>query len=250
MTSRPETGGGPGPEGGPAHTVEEAVRHQLARALGGVRGMLEAAVPTAVFTITYLVGHDLRRALVISVAGTLVLLGIRLVQRSTAQFVFNSLVGIGVGALFAWRAARGGGDANDQALAYFAPGLLYNAGYAVVMATTVLVRWPLVGFLVGSVTGDPTGWQKDRAVVRLCSRLTWLLVLPCLLRLAVQGPMYLAGRNRWWDPDSAIAALGTAKLAMGWPLQVAAFAAMAWLLGRDRTPVSPDEAARIERDLG
>jgi hypothetical protein len=118
------------------------------------------------------------------------------------------------------------------------------------MSLTVIARWPLVGFLVGSVTGDPTGWHEDRAVVRLCGRLTWLLVLPCLLRVAVQGPMYLAGRKGWWDPDSAIAALGTAKLAMGWPLQVAGFAAMAWLLARNRTPVSAEEAARIEHDLG
>ena len=48
----------------------------------------------------------------------------------TAQFVLNSLVGIGIGAFFAWRSARGGGDADDQALAYFLPGMIYNAGYA------------------------------------------------------------------------------------------------------------------------
>ena len=58
------------------------------------------------------------------------LLVVRLVQRSSVQFVLNALVGIGIGALFAWRAARGGGDAGDQALAYFLPGLLYNLGYA------------------------------------------------------------------------------------------------------------------------
>jgi hypothetical protein len=250
MTSRPETPGGLGPEDRAVQTVEEAVRHQLSRALGGARGMLEAAVPTVVFTVVFLVGHDLRTAVLVSVAGTLLLLVVRIAQRSTPQFVLNSLVGIGVGALFAWRAARGGGDVNDQALAYFAPGLLYNAGYAVVMGLTVLARWPLVGFLVGSVTGDPTSWHRDQAVVRLCSRLTWLLVLPCVLRVAVQGPMYLAGRKGWWDADSAIAALGTAKLVMGWPLQVAGFAAMVWLLGQNRTPVSAEEAARIEHDLG
>src|SRR4051794_31895801 len=189
--------------------------------------MLEAAVPTLVFTLSFLPTRDLRLALTLSIATAVVLLVVRLVQRSTPQFVLNALVGIGIGALFAWRAARGGGDANDQALAYFLPGLLYNAGYAVVMSITVLVRWPLVGFMVGSVTGDPTGWRDDPAVVKLCGRLTWLLVLPCVLRVLVEAPMYLAGRNGWWDPDAAIAALGTAKLVLGWPLQVAAFAAMA-----------------------
>ncbi|MBO9520511.1 MAG: DUF3159 domain-containing protein [Nocardioidaceae bacterium] len=200
--------------------------------------MLEAAVPTAAFTVLYLTTHELRVALVVALGAAGVLLVVRLAQRSTPQFVLNSLVGIGIGALFAWRAARGGGDEGDQALAYFLPGILYNAAYAVGMALSVLVRWPVIGFLVGSVTGDPTAWHEDRAVVRLCSRLTWLLALPCVIRVLVQGPLYLAGRNGWWDESSAVGALGVAKLAMGWPLQVAALTAMVWLLGRNRTPAT------------
>jgi hypothetical protein len=219
-------------------TVEEVVRGHLAKALGGRRGMLEAAVPTAVFTVGFLVSHDLLLSVLVAVGCATVLLVVRVGQRTTTQFVINSLFGIGVGALFAWRAARGGGDANDQALAYFLPGILYNLGYSVVMVFTILIRWPIVGFMVGSVTGDPTAWHEDRGTVRLCSRLTWLLVLPCVVRVVVQGPVYLAGRNDWWDRDSAVALLGVAKLAMGWPLQIAALAAMVWLLSRNKTPVA------------
>jgi hypothetical protein len=222
-------------------TVEAAVRHQLSTALGGVRGMLEAAVPTVLFTIVFLVGHDLRAALVASVAAAAVLLVVRLVQRSSPQFVLNAFFGIGLGALFAWRAARGGGDQNDQALAYFLPGIIYNAGYSLLMVLSIVTRWPLVGFMIGSVTGDPTAWRADRQVVRLCSRLTWLLVLPCIARLLVQTPIYLAARNEAMDPEGAVAALGTAKLLMGWPLQVAALAAMVWLLSRNTTPVGGAE---------
>jgi hypothetical protein len=56
--------------------------------------------------------------------------------------------------------------------------------------------------------------------------------------VVVQAPVYLAGRNDWWDRDSAVATLGVAKLAMGWPLQIAALAAMVWLLSRNKTPVA------------
>lgn len=219
-------------------TVEEVVRGQLAKALGGRRGMLEAAVPTAAFTVLFLTTHELKPSVAIAVGCAAVLLVVRIWQRSTTQFVVNSLFGIGIGAFFAWRAAQGGGDENDQALAYFLPGILYNLGYSILMAFTIVIRWPIVGFMVGSVTGDPTGWRADRGVVRLCSRLTWLLVLPCVVRVVVQGPIYLAGRNEWWDQDSAVAALGVSKLAMGWPLQVAALAAMVWLLSRNKTPVT------------
>ena len=222
-----------------AETVEQVVRAQLSRALGGKRGMVEAAVPTLIFTLTFLTTHELRLGIGISVAAALVLLVGRLVQRSTVQFVLNSLVGIGIGALFAWRAARGGGDANDQALAYFLPGLIYNSGYAVLMIASALVRWPLVGFMVGSVAGDPTEWHRDSQVVRLCRNLTLMLALPCVVRVLVQLPLYLAGKAAD-DAGPMVAALGVSKIAMGWPLQIAALAGMAWLLARNATPVEPE----------
>ncbi|GAA4953605.1 hypothetical protein HD597_001262 [Nonomuraea thailandensis] len=210
-------------------TVEAAVRAQLAKALGGVRGIIEAAVPTIAFTLSWITTEDLKLSLIISIGLSVVLLAVRLIQRSTPQFVINSLIGIAIGAFFASRS----GDAKD----YFLPGILYNAGYAVAMLISIVTRWPVVGFLIGSVTGDPTAWHKDPGIVRLCTRLTWLLMLPCAVRVAVQGPVYLFGGG-----DEAVAALGFAKIVMGWPLQVAALAAMLWMLGRGRTPIKPPVA--------
>ena len=148
--------------------------------------------------------------------------------------------------------ARSGGSAEDQALAYFLPGILYNLGYAVVMAFTCVIGWPLVGFMVGSVTGDPTAWHRDRQVVRLCTKLTWLLVLPCLLRVAASR-----GRSGWpatpapIDADTAVAILGVLKIGMGWPLQLAALAAMVWLLGREpHARVEPEARSRRHEQPG
>ncbi len=223
-------------------TVEEVVRQQLAKALGGRRGMAEAAVPTILFTVCWLTLRELDLALGVSIGAALLLLVVRLVQRSTVQFVVNALVGIGIGWYFVHRSAAAGGSAEDQALAYFLPGLLYNGGYAVLLALTCLIGWPLVGFMVGSITGDATAWHADRQVVRLCSRLTWLLVLPCALRVAVQAPIWLAGSSGSMDADTAVAALGVLKIALGWPLQLAALGSMVWLLSRNRTPVEPGTA--------
>lgn len=222
-------------------TVEAVVRAQLANALGGRRGMLEAAVPTILFTVTFITTKELEASLVVSVAAAMVLLVVRLVQRSTVQFVLNSLFGIGIGAFFAWRSAQGGGDENDQALAYFLPGIIYNAVYAVGISLSIIARWPIVGFMVGSVAGDPTAWHRDSQIVRLCSHLSWMLVVPCVIRVAVQLPLYLAGRSGAMDPGAAVAALGFSKILMGWPLQLAALAAMVWLLARNRTPVANAE---------
>ncbi len=201
-------------------TVEQLVRQQLSKALGGGRGVLESAVPTIAFTISWITTSDLRLSLLVSVAITLVLLLVRLVQRSTPQFVLTALVGIGIAALFAARS----GEARDV----FLPGILYNGGYAVVLVVSILIGWPIVGFIIGSITGEPTEWHDDKGIVRLCSTLTWLLAVPCILRVAVQYPL--------WAGDH-VALLGTSKVVLGWPLQVASFAAMAWVLTRNRTPI-------------
>jgi len=202
-------------------TVEQLVRERLSAALGGRRGMVEAAVPTIAFTLTWVSTHELRLALVLSVTLAVALLGLRLLQRQTPQFVLNSLFGIGIGAVFAMRS----GEAADV----FLPGILYNTVYGAVMVLSILVGWPVVGFLIGSVTGDPTGWHRDRPVVRLCALLTWVLAMPCVLRVLVQYPLYAADRVGW---------LAVAKIAMGWPLQVAALAAIAYLLSRNATPLA------------
>lgn len=208
-----------------AGTVEEVVRHQLAKALGGKRGMAEGAIPTLGFTATFLLSRDLRLALGVGAAMAVVALVIRIVQRQPVQFVVNSLVGIAIAAVFALRS----GKAEDV----FLPGIIYNAAYAGVMTLSVLARWPVMGIMIGSVTGNRTSWREDPGVVRLCSRLTWLLVAPCALRVAVQYPLYLAGEVGW---------LGVSKIALGWPLQIAALSAMALLLARGRTPLSPPSA--------
>jgi hypothetical protein len=237
MTPEPTTPPSQATTAATTHTVESLVRQQLGQALGGRRGMVEAAVPTLVFTALWLTTRNLTIALGASVLVALAELIVRLVQRSTVKFVVNALVGIGIGWFFVHLAASRGGSADDQALAYFLPGLLYNAGYAVVFGLTCLIGWPLVGFMIGSVTGDPTAWHRDRQIVRLCSQLTWLLVLPCAVRAIVQGPIWLGGHSGSISADTAVATLGVLKVAMGWPLQLAALAAMSWLLGRNHTPL-------------
>lgn len=200
-------------------TVEMLVRTQLAKALGGKRGMLEGAVPTLGFTLSWIGWHDLRLSLAISGGLALAALLLRIAQRSTVQFVLNAIVGIAIAALFALRSGR----AEDA----FLPGIIYNAAYALGLGLSALVRWPLVGFMLGGVTGDLTGWHRDPRLVALCTKLTWLLALPCIVRVMVQYPLYAAHEAAW---------LGFAKIGMGWPLQLAALAAMIWVLRRDQTP--------------
>ncbi len=223
-------------------TVEAMVRAQMATALGGRRGMVEAAVPSILFTVLWLSTKDLQVALVVSVAASAVAVVVRLVQRSTLQFCLNALFGIGIGYLFVRLAASSGGSESDQALAFFLPGILVSLGYTVVMAGSCLAGWPFVGFLLGSVTGDPTAWHADRQIRALCSRLTWLFLLPGAVGVLLQGPVWLAGWSDAIDVDLAVLLLGVLRLGLGWPLRILAWMSMIWVLTRDKTPISPGVA--------
>ena len=92
--------------------------------------------------------------------------------------------------------------------------------------------------MVGSVTGDPTAWHRDRQVVRLCTPadLAAGAAVPAAGRRAGAA---LAGRARRarCDADTAVAALGVLKIVLGWPLQLAALGSMVWVLGRNHTPI-------------
>lgn len=210
-----------------AQTVEELIRHRLSTALGGWRGSIETALPTVAFIAVWSWRQELRLAVWCAVGVAVVLAVLRLVQRSSLQHVLGAVFATALAAFFAMRS----GKAEDA----FLPGMLLSGGYLVGTLISILTRWPVVGFLVGAgdprAAEDPFGWRRDKGMVRVCSRLTWVLVALYVVRLSIQVPLYLAGQ---------VAALGVAKIALGWPLWIAAVAAMGWLLVRGSTPQELD----------
>lgn len=237
----------PGAESTPDHvgvdTVEALVRRQLATALGGRRGMAEAAIPGIVFTVLWLSTKELQWALVASlvVAGAALLL--RIAQRSSTQFVLNAIFGIGIGWVFVRWAESSGGSESDQALAFFLPGILISLGYTVVLGASCLAGWPMLGFMLGSVTGDATAWHEDKLVVRLCSRLTWVMLLPGAIGVLLQGPVWVMGYRDVIATDTAVVLILVLRTGLGWVLRIGSWSVMIWLLARNATPLSSEPAA-------
>ncbi|WP_372735297.1 DUF3159 domain-containing protein [Nocardioides sp.] len=213
------------------------VRAQMATALGGRRGIIETAIPGILFTIFWLTTKDITLSLIIGGGGVALALAARLLQRSNPQYVFNAAFSIGIGYLFVRLAASSGGTESEQALAFFLPGILLSLGYTVVFAGSCLAGWPVVGFMLGSVTGDPTAWHADKQVVRLCTRLTWVMLLPGAVGAAIQGPIWLLGWSGALDVDTAVLLIGVLRLGLGWVLRIASWATMIWLLARNATPI-------------
>ena len=223
MTATPTEASAPLPA-----TVEELIRYRLSAALGGGRGALETALPTAVFVSWWLIAHDLKGAVIAAIVVAVILAGIRVAQRQSLQHVLGAVFATALAAWFAMRS----GKAEDA----FLPGILLSAAYGAGTLVSILVRWPVVGFLVGlsdpRAQTEPFAWRRDPGVVRVCSRLTWVLVAVYAVRLGLMVPLYLAGN---------VAALGVAKIVLGWPLWLGGVALMGWLLMRGRTPLVPPD---------
>jgi hypothetical protein len=206
-------------------TVEAIIRHRLSTALGGWRGSLETALPTVAFVIVWTWKKDLVAAVVSAGVVVGVLVAARLVQRQAPHHVLSAAVVTAIAAVFALRSGR--------AEAVFLPGIIWNVTSFSAAVISVAARWPLVGFMVGAgdprMAEDPFAWHRDPALVRVCQRLTLVLVGVFGIRLAVMVPLYLAGN---------VTALGVAKIALGWPLWLLGIATMAWMLLRGETPQS------------
>ena len=211
--------------------VEEFVRYQLSASLGGARGMIESTLPFLAFTITWLISHELYPALIAALGTAFIAAAVRLMQRQSLRFVATAIIPTAIAAFVATRTGR----AEDV----FLPGILYNGALALLSVFTIAIRWPLVGFLLGGAIGDPTGWAKDRGLVRMTTKLTAVLAIPYITRFVIQLPLFLTGQ---------VVLLGISKVILGWPLLLAALFVIGLMLSKGRTPMEDSGLARRADD--
>jgi len=207
--------------------VEEFVRYQLSKSLGGARGMIESALPFIAFTIAWVVARQLYPAIAAAVGVALLMAVIRLVQRQSIKYVVQAVIPTAIAVLIAARTGR----AQDV----FLPGILYNGALAALSLVTVAIGKPLVGFIIGAAVGDPTEWTKDRGLVKMTSKLTLVLAAPYLTRFVIQLPLFLAGQ---------VVLLAIAKVILGWPMLIAALTVIGLMLSKGQTPMENSPLAR------
>jgi hypothetical protein len=208
-------------------------RHPFHVLLGGPYGALESALPSVVFVTAYLVsGSALTPALVAALVTAAVLAVVRIVRREKPIRVVGGLLAVSVAAVVAART----GNAVD----YFLPSLLANVASALAWALSILVRWPLLGVIVGFVLRTGTAWRRDPDLVRAYSRASWIWAASFVVRAAVQIPLYLGDQVVW---------LGVVRVLLGWPM-VLGVIAMSWVVIRRTLP--PDHPGlnhpRVHRD--
>ena len=176
-------------------------RRMLDQAIGGWRGMVDSGLPAAVFVIAYLItSQQLRPSVIAALVAGLLIAVVRLARHESLQQVVAGFFGVAISAFVATR--------TGKAENYFLIGILINVAYMLVYLISCIVRWPLLGVVIGYIRGDATGWRKDPRQYRAYATASWIWVAMFGLRLVIQLPMYFAG---------AVGMLGVAKLALGWP---------------------------------
>ena len=201
---------------GARHGRGAAPRTGCPTALGGWRGAVESAVPTVAFVVVWTATEDAaappsspparaRRCSLRRAAGAAPDPAVRRVCRPSA---------IGIAAFFALRSGR----AEDA----FLPGILSSAGAAASLPARVgpdplaAGRLRRRGRRPEASPRTRSRWRRHRGLVAgLPAARRWVLVALYVVRLAVMVPLYLAGQ---------VAALGVAKIVLGWPAYLLAVA--------------------------
>lgn len=198
-------------------------------AVGGIRGIVEAILPSLLFIIVFPITGELMPPIIAAVSVAAAILAVRVLQRIDITPAMGGFLGVVVSAVWAWR--------SGEASSYFQLGLWTNLGYLVAFLVSILVTWPLIGVLVAFLRGEDQSWRTDPEQGILRRRYyvaTWLWVGMFGMRLAVQGPLYVM---------NAVEALGIARLVMG-PFLFALVAWLTWMLVR-----RPEERIVLGSDL-
>ena len=177
-------------------------KDKIMSALGGKRGLIDSGLPAIIFLVVFnLSGKEINLAIWSALSLSVCLTIYRLIKRQTLQHAFSGLIGVAICALI----SRRSGNAAD----FYLPGLWINAGYGSLYAITNLIKWPILGVLLGPILRENLLWRKDPKRLRAYINAGWLWVALFISRLLVQYPLYESGN---------INALGTARLLMGYPL--------------------------------
>jgi hypothetical protein len=201
--------------------LRESLRRQVIAGIGGWTGALVTAVPTAVFIVVNVL-TSLRWGVVAAVGSAFLLTGYRLIRKQSVQQSLSGLVGVLVAAVIAAR--------TGQARGYFLVGIWTSFIYAVPFAVSIAFRRPLVGLLWEFLDPTPAGegdppWHKRRALLLAYTWATLAATLLFLSRGIVQATLYHRNATGW---------LAFTRIAMGYPLFIAAVGYAFWVVGRAR----------------
>jgi hypothetical protein len=190
--------------------------------------MVESSVPVIVFVLVNVV-WSLNPALILAVVTALGIAGFRLSRRQPVRHALNGLMGIGVGALIAWK--------TGNPVTFYLPGILLSLAYGVAMLISVAVRRPLVGW-IWSVVADKgaTRWHDLAPLRRTFGWLTVLWATTYLAKVVINLWIYFAD---WLTEDQKTSVLGIMRIVLGFPPYALLLALTVWAVRRHVAVAAP-----------
>jgi len=187
----------------------------LLSSVGGVQGLIETTLPGFLYVLSYSIFRNLTISIAL-VVGAVIALSVRhfLKKRPVTQLL-GSLVAIGIAIALT---LRPGGQAQD----FYLKDFWINGAYGSALLFSILIRFPLVGVLVGILTNQGLNWRKEPRKVRYFDLVTLLWVGLFATRLAVELPLYFSGN---------VVILGFVKIVLGLPFYLTMIW-VSWLLLR------------------
>lgn len=156
-------------------------RNPLRLLIGGPRGALESVLPPLMFVATFEVTSSIGWAVAIALVIAVVFAIWRIAEGKRPTRALSALLIVAISAYVAVK--------TDSAVAFFWPRVLVNLISALAFAVSILVRWPLLGVIVGPIVGTRMRWRRDPELLRAYARASWLWVALCLIRAAVLVPL-------------------------------------------------------------
>lgn len=195
----------------------------LAELLGGRRGVVDASIPGVALVITD-VAAPLAVAIGVALVAAAVVAVVRRVRGEPLRQAGMGLLGLaGAAALAAF---------TGNAKTYFLPGIIANAGYAVLTIGSIAVGRPLLGYIAALIDRGYAHWKEDAGLRRAATIATAMWATVFTVRACVQGYLYVHDHVHWLAP---------VRLALGLPLWALALAGTLFVLeGRRREPEPVD----------
>jgi uncharacterized protein DUF3159 len=209
--------------------LRETYRKQMLDSIGGWTGTVITAIPPVVFVVVNAI-TDLRPAIFAAIGSAVVLAVYRLIRRQSVQQALTGVFAVVIAAVIAAR--------TGQARGYFLLGIWSSFAYAAAFGVSTLVRRPIVGllweFLEPTPGDDDRPWYRRRALVRAYDLATLAATVVFLARGLVQLTLFRHNATGW---------LAFARIAMGYPLYIAAVGFGFWVVTRARRALVPPQPA-------
>ena len=209
------------PEAAEGRPEREVTTSAFVEAFGGVRGLIDSALPATVFVLVKLVVDDLNTALYAAVGVGVAVVALRTLRGQSLQQAVSGFLGLAVAVLFARSTGSGEG--------FFLPGILTTGFTGVLFVVSLLAGRPAVALALAAFEPRYAAWREHPPLVRACRTATALWAVTFFVRAGVAYWVY----SRPGDGDGTLLIVINA---VKWPLIVLAAVVTVALVRRAGAP--------------